>query len=103
MAAAEPSAHSWKWHDRNRYRNRYRDRFRYLRAAGINTEASDYERFSIATAIAIPMPIPTPFSKVLKNPFLFGKDFYVSSTDLDLERDVYLSGTSRFWKCTLIS
>jgi len=71
MAAAEPSAHSWKWHDRNRYRNRYRDRFRYLRAAGINIEASDYERFSIATAIAIPMAIPTPFFQGSEKSFSF--------------------------------
>ena len=70
MAATRQSDDPWKRHNRYRnrdrhryrYRYRYRDRFRHDRAAGINTEASDYAQFSIAiaTAIATPMPIPIP-------------------------------------------
>jgi len=75
MAATRQSDDAWKWHNRyrNRHRNRYRyrDRFRHDRAAGINTEASDYAQFSIATAIAIPMPIPTPFFRGAEKSFSF--------------------------------
>jgi len=77
MAATRQSNLSLKWHNRyrnrHRYRNRYRDRFRHDRAAGINTEASDYAQFSIAiaTAIATPMPMPTPFFHGAEESFPF--------------------------------
>jgi len=61
MAATRLSDHSREWHNRYRNRYRYRNRRRHHGAAGINAEEPDYAQFSIAiaTAIAIPTPIPT--------------------------------------------